>query len=226
MGLRAAVLIDGGALTKQQDAIQEGVKLFRELHILFPKADVTYNLANGLVASTGAPPRNSDWLNHQELTREIRAEARQCFWKVSQDKTADSTLRTQSWTNLANQFCNSYRLGEAHDGWLAALEIDPENGVAAFSAARNLIWLYERGDCSEITSIEAIMLANIAILHRDRFLQYAGSQAAEQIDAFASKFGNPPARSPHKNPFINWLERERLTLAPAVELIDPNMNNF
>jgi hypothetical protein len=31
---------------------------------------------------------------------------------------------------------------------------------------------------------------------------------------------DPPTRSPHKDPFIGWVERERLTLAPAVELID------
>lgn len=226
MVLRAVVLVDGGALTQQQDAIEEGLTLFRELHSLFPNPHITYNLANGLVASTGLPPRDANWLNHQECTRERRAEARRCFWKVAQDGDADSTLRTQAWTNLANQFSNSYRLGEAQDGWLAALAIDPENGVAASSAARNLLWLYERGGCSELTRIEAIMLAKIADRHRDRVIQYAGAQAAEQIAAFARKLGDPPPRAPHKDPFISWVERERLTLAPAVELIDPTMGKL
>ncbi|UPT55164.1 LA2681 family HEPN domain-containing protein [Dickeya zeae] len=226
MSLRAAILVDGGALTKQQDAIEEGLTLFREIHSSFPIANITYNLANGLVASTGFPPHSENWLNHQELTRERRAEARQYFWEVAQDVNADSTLRTQAWTNLANQFSNSYRLGEAQDGWLAALEIDPENGVAASSAARNLLWLYERGGCSELTRIEALMLAKIAAQHRDRVLQYAGAQAAEHIAAFACELGDPPLRSPHKNPFINWVERERLTLAPVVELIDPTMGKL
>jgi len=141
MGLRAAILVDGGTLTQQKDAIEEGLALFRELHSLFPTAHITYNLANGLVAATGSPPRDANWLNHQEVTRERRAEARRCFWKVAQDVEAELALRTQAWTNLANQFSSSYRLGEAHDGWLAALELDPENGVAASSAARNLLWL-------------------------------------------------------------------------------------
>ncbi|EOY6404414.1 LA2681 family HEPN domain-containing protein [Klebsiella pneumoniae] len=226
MGLRAAILVDGGVLTQQQDAIEEGLALFRYLHSSFPTADVTYNLANGLVAATGFPPHNENWLSHQELTRARRAEARQCFWKVAQDEDADSTLRTQAWTNIANQFSNSYRLGEAQDGWLAALEIDPENGVAASSAARNLLWLYERGGCSELTRIEALMLAKIADRHRDRIIQYAGAQAAEQIAAFACELGEPPPRSPHKNTFITWAERERLTLAPVVELIDPTMGKL
>ncbi|MHB9784419.1 LA2681 family HEPN domain-containing protein [Stenotrophomonas maltophilia] len=226
MGLRAAILVDGGALTQQQDAIEEGITLFRELHSLFPTAHITYNLANGLTAATGYPPRDANWLDHQEFTRDQRAEARRCFWKVAQDVDADPTLRTQAWTNLANQFSSSYRLGEAHDGWLAALEIDPENGVAASSAARSLLWLYEQGGCSELTRIEAIMLAKIADRHRDRVIQYAGAQAAKQIAAFAGELGDPPRRSPHQDPFIRWVERERLTLAPVVELIDPTMGKL
>lgn len=226
MSLRAAILVDGGALTQQQDAIEEGLALFRDLHSTYPIADVTYNLGNGLIASIGSPPRNANWLSHQELTRARRAEARQCFWKVAQDVDADPTLRTQAWTNLANQFNNSYRLGEAQDGWIAALRIDPENGVAASSAARNLLWLYNLGSCSEQTHIEAIMLAKIAARNKDRVIQYAGAQAAEEIAMFASELGDPPPRSPHKDPFISWVERERLTLAPAVELIDPSMGKL
>jgi LA2681-like HEPN len=226
MSLRAAILVDGGALTQQQDAIEEGLALFRELHSLFPTAGIIYNLANGLIATTGIPPRDPSWLDHQERTRERRAEARRCFWKVTQDLDADSSLRTQAWTNLANQFSNGYRLGEAHDAWLAALEIDPENGVAASSAARNLLWLYEQGGCSDLTHVEAVMLAKIAHRHQDRVIQYAGAQAAEQIAAFANEFGDPPPRSPHKDPFIWWVERERLTLAPVVELIDPTLGKL
>lgn len=226
MILRASALVDGGALTQQQDAIEEGLALFREVHSRFPTAGITYNLANGLVAAVGTPPRGPGWLDHQERTREYRAEARRCFWKVTQDLDADSALSTQAWTNLANQFSNSYRLGEAHDAWLAALEIDPENGVAASSAARNLLWLYERGGCSDLTRIEAIMLAKIAHRHRDRVIQYAGAQAAEKIAAFASELEDPPPRSPHRDPFIGWVERERLTLAPAVELVDPTLGKL
>lgn len=226
MILRASILVDGGAMTEQQDAIEEGLALFRELHNHYPSTAITYNLANGLIALVGRPPHDPSWLDHQERTREHRAEARRCLWKAAHDTDADSSLRTQAWTNLANQLSNSYRLGEAHDAWLAALEIDPENGVAAYSAAINLLWLYERGGCSELTRTEAIMLAKIAHQHRDRIIQYAGMQAAEQIAAFASKLGDPPPRSPHADPFINWVERERLTLAPAVELINPALGKL
>lgn len=221
MGLRAAILVDGGALIHQQDAIEEGLALFRELHSLFPNADITYNLANGLVAAIGNPPSNPSWLDHQERTWEQRAEARQCYWKVTQDRHADPSLQTQAWSNLANQLSNSYRLSEAHDARLSALKIDPKNGVAAGSAARNLLWQLENGDCSDIARTEAIMLANIAYQHQDRLAQYAGAQAATQIATFANELGDPPQRLPHTDPFVSWVEHERLTLAPVVELVDP-----
>lgn len=226
MGLKAAILVDGGSLTKQQNAIKDGLALFRELHSQYPTANMIYNLANGLVAEVGYPPQNSTWLDHQESTRKSRAEARQCFWKVAQDVDADSSLRTQAWTNLANQFSASYRLGEAHDAWLAALKADPMNGVAASSAARNLFWFYKQGNCSDLTRIEAAMLAKIARRHQERIIQYAGMQAAEQIDAFVSEFEEPSPRLPHSDPFISWLEEERLTLAPVVELVDPTLGKL
>lgn len=226
MSLRAAILVDGGALTDQQDAIEEGLALFRELHGLFPNADITYNLANGLVAAAGNPPHDSSWLDYQERTREQRAEARRCYWIVAKDLKADPSLQTQAWTNLANQFSNSYRLSEAHDARLAVLKIDPENGVAASSAARDLLWLFEQGGCSDLTHAEAIMLAKIAHRHQDQIALYAGAQAAKQIAAFANELGDPPQRSPHTDPFISWVERERLTLAPVVELVDPALGKL
>jgi len=226
MGLRAAILVDAGGHTRQQDAIEEGLGLFRELHSLFPSVDITYNLANGLVAAAGNPPHDENWLSHQERTRQGRAEARQCFWKVAQDLDAESSLRTQALTNLANQFSNSYRLGEAHDSRLASLAIDPENGVAAISAARDLLWLFQQGGCSDLTLVEASMLAKIAQQNPNRTTQYAGAQAAKQIAAFAADIGDPPPRSPHSDPFIAWVERERLTLAPAVELVDPTLGKL
>lgn len=226
MNVRAAVLVDGGAATHQKDAIAEGLALFREIHGVCPNDGITYNLANALVAATGNPPRDPSWLDHQERTREQRAEARRCYWKIAWASSADALLRTQAWTNLANQFTNSYRLGEAHDARLAALEIDPKNGVAASSAALDLLWLFEQGGCSELTRTEAIMLSKIAQCNEHRVGQYAGAHAAKQIAAFANELGDPPPRSSHADPFLRWVERERLTLAPVVELVDPALGKL
>lgn len=226
MVLRAGILVDGGAMTRQSEAIEAGITLFRELQSLFPSPDITYNLANGLVAALGAPPHGPSRLDHQEQTRDRRAEARRCFWAVAQDPNAAPSLRTRAWTNLANQFSSSFRIFEAHDAWLDALKIDPENGVAASSAALNLLWLYARGGCSELTRIEALMLAKIAHRNHDRVVEYAGAQAARQIAAFANALKEPPRRSQHKDPFFNWVERERLALSPSVELVDPELGKL
>jgi hypothetical protein len=221
MSLRASILVDGGAATRQPDAIDEGLRLFRELYVALPEAGVAYNLANALVASVGTPPRNSDWLDHQERTREQRAEARQLYWGVALDRDSAEETRTQAWTNVANQFARSYRLGEAHDARLAALAIDPSNGVAAGAAARDLLWLFEQGICSDLTRVEAVMLAKIAKKHRARVREYAGQRVADELSALAEQLGEPPRRSSHTEPFLRWVEQERLTLAPAVELVDP-----
>ena len=224
--LRAGLLVDGGVASGQTDAIGEGLQLFRELYKAYPDAEVAYGLANALVSINGAPPGGSDWLGHQERTREQRAEARRLYWGVARDTAVEQALRTQAWTNLASEFTNSYRLGEAHDARLAALDVDPSNGVAAGCAARDLLWLFHQGGCSDLTRVEAIMLAKIAKRHQDRVLEYAGRRAAEQFAALADELGEPPPRLPHVDPFVRWVERERLTLAPAVELVDPALGKL
>ena len=226
MSLRAATLVNAGASLGYKDAIDEGLGLYRELHDLYPTADITYNLANGLVESANCGSANSKWLDHQEQARAYRTEARRCYWRVVKDVDADVELRTQAWTNLANLFAKSYRLSEAHDARLSALKVDPKNGVAAFCAALDLMWLYRRGDCSELTHMEAVMLARQALRHRERIVQYAGESVAAKVDALASELSDPPPRSQHISPFTRWVEDERLTLAPAVELVDPSLGKL
>lgn len=224
--VRAAVLVDGGAASRQRDAMEEGLLLYRELHKTHPNAEVEYNIANALVAVVGRPHNAPNWLDHQESTREQRAEARRLYWRVARDKSAPSETRTQAWTNLANQLTNSYRLGEAHDARLAALAIDPKNGVAAGTAALDLLWLYEQGGCSDLTRVEAIMLAKLAKQHHGRVHKYAGLNTANRLASLADQLEDAPNRSPHSDPFVRWVERERLTLAPAVELVDPALGKL
>lgn len=63
MGLHAAILVDGGALNRQRDAIEEGLALFRELYGLFSIAGTTYSIANELVAAAGNPSYDPRWLD-------------------------------------------------------------------------------------------------------------------------------------------------------------------
>jgi hypothetical protein len=227
IGLRAAILVDGGILTHQQDAIEEGVMLFRELHEEFPEnLQTAYNLANAIVATIRNPPHDSNWLDFQERTRIDRTEARLYLSRVARSQHADAELRTQALTNLANQFSSSFRLSEAHDARLAALKIDPENGVAAACAAMGLLWLYEQGGLSDLTYIEAQHLAKIACRNHENVVHFAGVQAAQKIAEFVQQIDDPLPRSRHTDPFVDWVEHERLTLAPAVELVDPTLGKL
>lgn len=94
MGLRAAILVDGGSILQQQDVIEKGVELFREIHEQYPTTDIIYNLANGIVAATGNSPHDQTWLDHREKTRNERAEARRYCWDVSRNPKADPSLQT------------------------------------------------------------------------------------------------------------------------------------
>lgn len=82
MSLRAATLVNAGSSLGSQYAIDEGLELYRELHDVYPTADITYNLANGLVEVSNCGRADSEWLDHQEQTRAYRAEARRCYWRV------------------------------------------------------------------------------------------------------------------------------------------------
>lgn len=226
IGLRAGALIDGGASTSNQAAVNEGVDLFRELQEKYPAPSIKYNLANGLAALVGMLSHDSTWATHQESTRKQRDEIRQLYWAVGVSSEADSELQTQALTNLANQFSNSYRISEAHDMRLQALKIDPGNGVAAGLASKNLMWLYKLGICSKNTKLEAMMLAKIAKDNPAKLRAYAGVQNAKTILDFAEHLPEPPARLKHRDPFIAWVEAERLTLSPTVELVDPSLGQI
>lgn len=223
LSVRAAMLIDGGVLARDSEAIAEGRAAWCEIYDEFPTAEVAYNLANSLVATAVEPPRDVTWLDHKESTRDARAEARRLYWKAIHEPAPDPSRVTQALTNIATQLGACYRFGEAHDARLAALQIDPQNGVAACAAAQALHWLYHNVDCSDLTRLEAGMLATIATRHPERLSEYAGAQAGREMLEFAQQFDAPPPRKPHSDPFVSWIERERLTLSPSVELVDPEL---
>lgn len=226
MSLRAMILADAGSDAGDSSAVAEAVTLLRELHVKKGGAPVAYNLANALVASVGSPPHDGGWLDHMERTRGLRAEARQLFASVASDGGVEASLRTQAWTNLANQLTQAWRIGEAHDARLAALRLDPTNGVAAASAAQDLLWLDSLGICGPMTRTEAAHLARIARDNRARIQQFGGSKVAEHLSALAATVGEAPERAPHNDPFVRWVERERLTLGPAVELVEPSLGHL
>jgi hypothetical protein len=227
MSVRAAILVDGGLAVGDRAAVIEAVSLLRELRAAVAKPTVVYNLANALSALAGHAPRDDGWLDHMETTRALRLEARSLYVAVGRDDSADVKQRTQAWTNLASLLTGTWRLGEAHDARLAALRLDPTNGVAAGAAAKDLNWLLQQpGMCGPATAVEAEHLAHIAELHRERSAEYAGAAAADHYASFRRGAEPPARRAPHVDPFVRWVEDERLTLAPTVELVEPSLGHL
>lgn len=227
LNLKASIFINGGKLIQQKNIVEEGLLIFRELYKLYPEnPQFLYNLANGIAELMSLSNLDLSWLDYKEKTKIYRTEARESFWKVANNKNADFSIRTQAWTNLANQFNASYRFGEACDAWLAGLDVDFKNGVAAGSAALCLLRLYEHGVASELTYIEIVRLANIARKYKDRVIQYVGINAAEKIFSLANNLNDPPSRLPVEDPFMCWLEKERLVLAPTIDMIDPTLDKL
>ncbi len=70
------------------------------------------------------------------------------------------------------------------------------------------------------------MLAKVARQHQDRVREYAGQRAAHELAVLADQLGECSPRSPHSDPFVRWVEHERLTLAPVVELVDPALGKL
>lgn len=217
--IQAAALVNAGVLIQARDAVEEGLALYRELHSTFPTPDVKFNLATAIISAAAFTSEEGDRLDHLESTKALRAEARGYFWHVAQNTEAADAIRTQSWTNLANQLEGSFRFSEAHDARLAALKLDPGNGVAAASAIRYLLSCYHQGLCSDLAIHEASALAQVARSNQDRIIEYAGLQAANSIEAMIKSLPDALPRDAHADPFVTWVEQERLTLAPSVELI-------
>ena len=70
------------------------------------------------------------------------------------------------------------------------------------------------------------MMARIAKQHPQQLAAYAGAQVAQEILAFANRMEEPAPRALHADPFLSWVEQERLTLSPVVELIDPKLSQL
>lgn len=98
----AGVLIDAGALTKDSQAIQEGVQVFRELSQKYPESHgFRYNLANGLVTLADTVPfQNLDWYLE---TSALRREGRSLFERVAANRDCGDELRSTAACNLAKE---------------------------------------------------------------------------------------------------------------------------
>jgi len=135
--LKAAILIDAGALLKNYDAVVEGVEIYRNAVSRYQdNSELKYNLANGLHAlALSTTDKDFSWYKDTEA---FRLEARQYFYVAANDNDTTIDIRSQSYTNLGNLLWSSYRWVEAYDFYTLALIENPKNGVASSGALKML----------------------------------------------------------------------------------------
>ena len=135
--LKAAILVDAGAMVKNHDVVLKGVKIFRNAVVNYQdNSELKYNLANGLHAlALSTTYKGFSW--YQE-TEDSRLEARQYFYVAANASNASFDIRSQSFTNLGNLLWSSYRWVEAYDFYTLALRENPRNGVASSGVLKML----------------------------------------------------------------------------------------
>lgn len=224
--LKAGIFIDGGAITQKIDVVKEGVDLLRQLHTANPgDTNCQYNLANGLIAlaDLDTTPLPAWYL----ATRPLRQEARE-LWDAARTSNKRD-LKTQALTNLGNSLGRSHRWSEAYDDYVAALDADPSNGVAAGQAARMLL----SGACAGMINPDkmrkvASHYAAIAKAHRERVVELAGVAAADMFERLPGGEEDLVAdiTPPIKNAYLRFVARHHLALVPTVEGLDASLRRW
>jgi len=218
--LKSKIFIDAGSEIKDADVISEGIEIIRKIIDENPenKIDLSYNLGNGLHALSLCLIDNSfDWYLS---THNIRQEARYLFNLVRTAKSADAEVKTQASTNFGNILNSSYRWVEAHDAYMYALEIEPNNGVASSGAIKilNHCRNVAIGDENLIVS-EQIRLAEITRNSKDTILKFAGPAALKKIEDIIKDYPEYERKEAYKpkDLYEKFILDNNLTLSPNIK---------
>lgn len=216
--LKAAVLVDAGAMVKNHDAITKGVEIFRNAVANYQdSSELKYNLANGLYdLALSTMYKDFDWYRE---TEDYRLEARQYFYVAANDNKASLHLRSQSCTNLGTILWSSYRWVEAYDFYTLALNENPKNGVASSGALKMLKYALQQelGD-SELLIEEIEYLASHVKENFETIYSYSGGYG---VDGIENEIKGIHCRD-KKKPANEYEEYERfvvsnnLTLSPTI----------
>ena len=131
---RAAILIDSGDDARKPALIREGIRLFENAltqnNVNVSRASLLYNIANGYSAIFHSRLVNGAKLvapNDHDLRK-----AKQCYRQaLAETKGTSPLLRTQIFVNFGNCLSRLGRTFEAIEAFSAALELEPQNGMAA-----------------------------------------------------------------------------------------------
>lgn len=219
--LKAAILVDGGSILKNKEAIKIGVDIFELAHELFPEnAYITYNLANGWhLFAMAIEYKGFSW--YQE-TYVLRLRARKLFYSAQISSSVSYELKSQALTNLANLLWSSYRWVEAYDFYIDALQADNKNGIASSGALKMLRYALDNNIGNhELLSEEIKHLAVHVNSNTDTIQDYGGVRAVAGI---LEEIRQIPAEEKFikyeaKDDFENFVLRNNLTLSPTIHSV-------
>jgi tetratricopeptide (TPR) repeat protein len=216
--LKAAILVDAGAMVKNHDAVLKGVEIFRNAVANYQdNSELKYNLANGLHAlALFTTYKDFSWYID---TEDSRLEARQNFYVAANDSKASSDIRSQSFTNLGNLLWSSYRWVEAYDYYTLALTENPLNGVASSGALKMLkhALQQELGDY-ELLVQEIEYLATHAKENIETIFSYAGGYGVKGIvdETKDIRIGERKKPANECEEYESFFVSNNLTLSPTI----------
>lgn len=219
--LRATLLVDGGALIRDEQALREGVRIFRDvLKVADDKAGVGYNVANGLDSLT----KLADWSSPDAYvtTHAERREMRRLLHDAAK-AGEDFRINARAWTNLGNCLDHAFRWAEAYDCWTSALAHDPSNAVPALCIAQMLAWRCRRFSKHPPGQHRvSAYYERYARRHAREIAYHAGAEAARS--ALSTRPGKshwkPRKISRLKGEYSRFVAEHRLALVAMVEGVD------
>lgn len=216
--LKAAILVDAGAMVKSHDAVLKGVEIFRNtVNNYQHNSELKYNLANGLHAlALSTTYKDFSWYKDTEA---FRLEARQNFYVAANDSKASSDIRSQSFTNLGNLLWSSYRWVEAYDYYTLALTENPLNGVASSGALKMLKYALQQelGDY-ELLVQEIEYLATHAKENLETIFSYTGGYGVKGIvdEIKDIRTGERKKSANECEEYESFVVSNNLTLSPTI----------
>lgn len=230
MQLRATVLCDAGAATRDSAAVNEAVDIFFRLRDGFPqKGGLAYNLANALDASARLDKtKRPDWfLVTADVRRQGRAHLGQAADAMGRDDTA---VASQVLTNLGNSLDAAYRWIEAFESYQRALELYPDNGVASGCAAEMLFRVSTEGVLGHQPHLADVAqrLAHHAKRNSETVIKFAGPAAVKAFNRLPSKMGGLARVDLGKKPsaYERFVADNRLLLSPILEGLGRNKRRW
>lgn len=226
-GLKSGILIDAGSRVRNKEAISEGVSILKVLVQEYPqRADLQYNLANGLIALADQEPfKGFDWFL---ATGAVRQEARSHFHKALSLKGAEK-IASVTLTNLGNALWKGHRWVEAYDSYIEALNYDATNGVAATGAVKILLGCRDRGIGNpKILLCVAARHLRAARKHPKRIRELAGAHAYKELSGLLKqrvRGGQMPSLN-HASPYERFVATYRLALSPTIEGLDLSLKRW